>query len=64
MVPNEELHTCILTIHFEPPMRGQPIYKGQDAWSQGAYYYNNTPLLYHIYPIRTTIKSNIETWPY
>ena len=26
MVPNEELH--ILTIHFEPPKRGQPLYKG------------------------------------
>ncbi len=29
MVPNEELH--ILTIQFEPPNRGQPLYKGQDA---------------------------------
>ncbi len=28
MVPNEELH--ILTIHFEPLKRGQPLYKGQD----------------------------------
>ncbi len=26
MVPNEELH--ILTIHYEPPKRGQPLYKG------------------------------------
>ncbi len=33
MVPNEGLH--ILTIYFEPPKRGQPLYKGQDAWSQG-----------------------------
>ena len=23
----------ILTIHFEPPKRGQPLYKGQDVWS-------------------------------
>ncbi len=37
MVPNEELH--ILTIHFEPPKRGQPLYKGQDVWSQGVLYY-------------------------
>ncbi len=29
MVPNEEL--LILTIHFEPPKRGQPLYKGQNA---------------------------------
>ena len=36
MVPNEELH--ILTIHFEPPKRGQPLYKGQNAWSQGVLY--------------------------
>ncbi len=27
MVSNEQLH--ILTIHFEPPKRGQPLYKGQ-----------------------------------
>ncbi len=25
----------ILTIHFELSKRGQPLYKGQDAWSQG-----------------------------
>ncbi len=36
MAPNEELH--ILTIHFEPPKRGQPLYKGQNAWSQGVLY--------------------------
>ena len=36
MVPNEELH--ILTIHYEPPKRGQPLYKGQYAWSQGVLY--------------------------
>ncbi len=29
MVPNEQLH--ILTIHFEPPKRGQPLYKGRDV---------------------------------
>ncbi len=33
MIPNEDL--LILTIHFEPPQRGQPLYKGQDAWFQG-----------------------------
>ncbi len=27
MVPNEEFH--IFTIHFEPPKREQPLYKGQ-----------------------------------
>ncbi len=32
MVPNEEFH--ILTIYFEHPKRGQPLYDGQDAWSQ------------------------------
>ncbi len=32
----EEFH--ILTIHFEPPKRGQPPYKGQDAWSQCVFY--------------------------
>ena len=36
MVPNEEIH--ILTIHFEPLKRGQPLYKGQYAWSQGVLY--------------------------
>ncbi len=34
MVPNEEL--CILIIHFDPPKRGQPLYK--DVWSQGVLY--------------------------
>ncbi len=47
MVPNEELH--ILTIHCEPPKRGQPLYKGQNARSQGVLYmevplYNYTDL--------------------
>ncbi len=32
MVPNDELY--ILTVHFELPKRGQPLYKGQDVWSQ------------------------------
>ncbi len=36
MVPNEELH--ILTIHFEPPKRGQPLYKRQNVRSQGVLY--------------------------
>ena len=36
MDPNEELH--ILTIHSEPLKRGQPLYKGQDVWSQGVLY--------------------------
>ncbi len=31
MVPNEVLH--ILTIHFESPKSGQPLFKGQDVWS-------------------------------
>ncbi len=30
MVPYEEFH--IFTIHFEPPKRGPPLYKGQN-WS-------------------------------
>ncbi len=33
MAPNEDFH--ILIIQFEPLKRGQPLYKGQDAWSQG-----------------------------
>ncbi len=33
MVPNEDLH--IMTIYFEPLKRGQPLYKGQNARSQG-----------------------------
>ncbi len=32
MVPNVEFH--IFTIHFEPPKRGQPLYKGQNVWSK------------------------------
>ncbi len=36
MVANEDHH--IKTIHFEPPKRGQPIYKGQNAWSQDVLY--------------------------
>ena len=46
MVPNEELH--ILTIHFELPKRGQPLYKGQDAWSQG-FLCMEVPLYIYIY---------------
>ncbi len=38
MVPNIEFH--ILTIHFEPPKRGQPLYKGQDDWSRWCPIYN------------------------
>ncbi len=34
MVPNEKFH--ILIIHFEP-LR-QPLYKGQNSWSQGVFY--------------------------
>ncbi len=44
MVPNEELH--ILTIHFEPPKRRQPLYKGQDVLSQGVLYME-VPLYMH-----------------
>ncbi len=36
MVPNDELH--ILMRHFEPPKRGQPLYKGQNVWSQHVLY--------------------------
>ncbi len=35
-----------MTIHFEPPKRGQPLYKGQDVWSQGVL--NMEGLLYSI----------------
>ncbi len=35
MVPNVELHNYL---HFELPKRGQPLYKGQYAWSQGVLY--------------------------
>ncbi len=45
MVPNEELH--ILTIHFEPPNRGQPLYNEQDAWSQGVLYMEVPLYLYY-----------------
>ncbi len=45
MVPNEELH--ILTIHYEPPKRGQPLYKGQNAWSHGVPYME-VPLYYMV----------------
>ncbi len=33
---NEEHY--ILTIHVEPPKKGQPLYKGQNSWSQGVLY--------------------------
>ncbi len=46
MVPNEELH--ILTIHFEPPKRGQPLYNGQNARSQ-VVLYMEVSLYYYIY---------------
>ena len=36
MIPNEKFN--IFTIHFEPPKRGQPLYKEQYAWSQGVLY--------------------------
>ncbi len=28
----------VFTIHFEPPIRGQPLYKRYYAWSQGVLY--------------------------
>ncbi len=65
MVPNEELH--ILTIHFEPPKRGQPLYKGQDAWSHGVLYSGgSTVYVYvfitdlHVYMV--TIVSFLQVW--
>ena len=45
MVPNENLHILAIHVHFEPPKRGQPLYKGQDAWSQGVLYME-VPSLY------------------
>ncbi len=45
MVPIIEFH--ILTVHFEPPKRGQSLYKRQYAWSQGVLYME-VPLL-HVY---------------
>ncbi len=48
MVPNEELH--ILTIHFEPLKRGQSLYNGQDAWSQGVLYVE-VPLYSYIHAL-------------
>ncbi len=42
MVPNEQV--LIFTIHYEPPKRGQPLYKGQDAWSKGVLYMEVPPL--------------------
>ncbi len=43
MVPNKVLH--ILTIHFEPLKRGQPLYTGQYAWSQGVLYNGGSTVL-------------------
>ncbi len=45
MVPNEEFH--IFTIHFESLKRGQPLYKGQNAWLQGVVYIE-VPLYVHL----------------
>ncbi len=60
MIPHEELY--ILTIHFEPPNRGQPLYKGQDVRSQGVstvyvyiYLFNNMYLF-------NTVNVEIFTW--
>ena len=44
MVTNEEFH--ILTIHFEPLKRGQPLYKEKNVWSQGVLYIE-VPLYYY-----------------
>ena len=41
MAPNVEVH--IFTIHFEPPKRGQPLYKGQDVWYKGVLYNYEVP---------------------
>ncbi len=40
MAPNEEFH--IFTILFGHPKRGQPLYKGQNAWSQGCPLYGGS----------------------
>ncbi len=52
MAPNEEL--LILTLQFEPPKRGQLLFKGHDVWSQlrcplyGATVYSTFHLLYFL----------------
>ena len=63
MVPNEEL--LILTIHFEPPKRGQPLYKGQNAWSQAVLYnilrFHCTAALYvHVVIVNSSIVFTTE----
>ncbi len=49
MVPNVVFQ--ILTIHIEPPKRGQPLYKVQDAWFQRVHplYYCNNKIIHIIY---------------
>ncbi len=46
MVPNEEFH--IFTIHFEPPKREQPLYKGQCVPSPKVSFICTEVLLYTI----------------
>ena len=45
MVPIEELHVHILTIHYEPPKRGQPLYKEQNAWSKLSFILGSTVII-------------------
>ncbi len=59
MDPNWEHH--ILTIHLEPPKRGQPLYKGQDVSSLGVLYmevqYMYIPIPIIVVESHTTIVS-------
>ena len=47
----------IFTIHFGPPKRGQPLYKGQDAWSQGVLYMEDPLTTVHVRKIANVVTS-------
>ncbi len=59
MVPIVEVH--IFTIHFEPPKRGQPLYKIQDVWSQGVHAAGSTVLPQM--DIIFAVLYNVGGWP-
>ncbi len=59
MVPIVGFH--IFTIHFEPPKRGQPLYKTQDVWSLGVHAAGSTVLPQM--DIIIALLYNVGGWP-
>ena len=48
MVTKSHMKNFISSIHTEPPKRGQPVYKLQDAWSQHVIYIGGSTVHVHV----------------